>query len=107
MTRRSKYGNVKVEADGYKFDSKLERDRYEELKLLQKAGEIWQLEVHPSWTIEINQYKVCRIVMDFAFYIDGTNTYVVEDCKGVDNAVSRLKRKLLHAVHGITTVVIK
>lgn len=37
---RHKFGAVKCEKDGIKFPSKLERDYYNRLKLLQKAGEV-------------------------------------------------------------------
>ena len=38
-----KYRNKKVEVDGILFDSKKEANRYMELKLLEKAGEITDL----------------------------------------------------------------
>jgi len=43
----SKYKARKVRYDGYIFDSHIERDRYIELKLLEKAGKISELVVHP------------------------------------------------------------
>ena len=41
---KSKYGAKKVEIDGIIFDSKKEGRRYQELKMLQKAGEISNLQ---------------------------------------------------------------
>ena len=37
---KSKYHNKKVIIDGIKFDSKKEANRYQELKLMQRAGKI-------------------------------------------------------------------
>lgn len=41
---RNKLGNKKVTVDGIEFDSRAEARRYSELKLLEKAGEIHDLE---------------------------------------------------------------
>ncbi|MBR0406855.1 MAG: DUF1064 domain-containing protein [Clostridia bacterium] len=38
--KRSKYGNQRVEVDGWKFDSIHEADVYRELKMRQQAGEL-------------------------------------------------------------------
>jgi len=51
MNRSSKYGNKKTVVDGFAFDSKAEATRYQELKLLQKAGEIFNLELQPKYTL--------------------------------------------------------
>ena len=40
---RNKYGNKKTVVDGITFDSRKEAKRYQELKLLEKAGEIKDL----------------------------------------------------------------
>lgn len=42
--------------DGFSFDSKSEARRWEELKLMQSAHEIENLEVHP-------QYEICAPFM--------------------------------------------
>ena len=42
--RRSKYGAIRVEYDGHKFDSKMEAARYKQLKLMEKAGQLTNLE---------------------------------------------------------------
>lgn len=39
----NKYRNNKVEYDGIIFDSKKEAQRYAELKLLERRGELWIL----------------------------------------------------------------
>lgn len=50
--KRNKYNAIKTEADGIKFDSLSEAIRYSELKLLQMAGEISDLECHPSYLLQ-------------------------------------------------------
>jgi hypothetical protein len=106
MRRRSKYGNVKVEADGYTFDSKAEYRRYQELKLLDKAKDIFYLQVHPEWNIIINGEQVCRYKADFS-YQDARRNQIVEDVKGVKTQVYQLKKKLMKVVLGIDIVEVK
>ena len=43
-----KYGNKKVELDGYLFDSKREAVYYLELKFRKKAGDVKEFEVKPK-----------------------------------------------------------
>lgn len=43
--RPNKYNNRKTTVDGIKFDSIREAERYQELKLLEEAGEISHLEL--------------------------------------------------------------
>src|SRR3989337_636817 len=44
----SKYRNIKVEIEGYKFDSKKEAEFYQELVLRKKAGDIMDFKVKPK-----------------------------------------------------------
>src|SRR5512138_34223 len=50
-SKRTKYGNHRVMAHGYSFDSQVEMRRYEHLELLQALGEISQLQVHPAYEV--------------------------------------------------------
>jgi hypothetical protein len=53
-TKKGRYGNVnKIEHDGITFDSKREFLRYQDLKILERAGEIRELKVHPKYPIII------------------------------------------------------
>lgn len=111
MKRMTKYRSVKVTIDGHEFASKAEGRRYLELKALQAAGEISGLELQPAFPIEING-KPLRIrssrgigrqvkpIMDFA-YTTKEGVRIVEDKKGFDNPLSRLKRALVEACYGI------
>ncbi|RPJ00146.1 MAG: DUF1064 domain-containing protein [Deltaproteobacteria bacterium] len=116
--KRPKYGNKKVRADGYVFDSLKERDRYFQLRLMEKAGEIKALEVHPTYPFEINGMLVSHYEGDFRYErpnADGTRTMVLEDVKSkparrgkgkkrfsTRTETYRVKKKLMQAVYGIT-----
>ena len=48
----NKYRNKKVQVDMYVFDSIRESQRYKELKLLERAGEISNLELQPRFLLQ-------------------------------------------------------
>lgn len=100
---RSKYGNNKKEVDGILFDSKKEAKRYCELKLLLKAGEIELLERQVRFLlIGANESeRKCEYLADFCYIITKSGEYVVEDVKGIQTDVFKIKRKLMKEVHNI------
>ena len=93
---------MKMRYDGHKFAGKRECARYKELKLLEKAGEIENLELRPDYPIWINGKKVCTYKADFRYTQMekwgplGIGDWVVEDAK-----TYKLKVKLVEAVYGI------
>ena len=95
--RRSKYGAVKTVVDGITFDSKAEARRYGELKLLQAAGVIKDLEMQPRYDITINDKFCAFYKADFRYLQDGA--FVVEDVKGMKTPMYRLKKKLVEALY--------
>lgn len=106
----SKYGAKKTEVDGFVFDSKREAERYSELKIREKAGEILELELQPRFECRVNGKLVCTYIADFRYKErfhskkDGegiTFPSVVEDVKGVRTPVYRIKRKLVEALYDI------
>ena len=106
---RNKYGNKKTVLDGITFDSRKEAKRYQELKLLEKAGEIKDLrrqvkyELIPSQKIngKVVERKV-EYVADFVYLQNGD--IVVEDTKGIRTKDYIIKRKLMLYVWGIKIV---
>jgi hypothetical protein len=94
-----KYRNVKTRIGSLLFDSKKEAARYSELALLERAGQISELKLQPTFLIEVNGHKVCKYRADYAYRQDGEQ--VVEDVKGIRTSTYRLKAKLLRATHGI------
>lgn len=95
-----KFRNVPTIVDGIRFLSKLEAKRYGELKLLQRAGKISELEVHPRFDLIVNHERICIYEADFR-YVDVERGTVVEDTKGARTALFILKKKLMKAVRGI------
>lgn len=97
-----KYRNEPKTADGFRFDSRKEARRYRELRLLQQAGEISRLEVHPCFELKVYGTPVGKYTGDFAYAERGE--YIVEDCKSPATrreAAYRLRRRLMKAIHGI------
>lgn len=100
MRNYSKYRAKKTIIDGIKFDSKREADRYCELKLLEKAKEIRNLELQPRFLLQDKfkdkmgtTHRKIEYVADF-MYIDKDDKKIVEDVKGMMTDVYKLKKKL-------------
>jgi hypothetical protein len=105
----SKYGNKRAEVDGYTFASKAEARRYQELKLLQQAGEIRDLTIRRRFPLRCpgsngDALTVSYYEDDFDYWHIATRKRVVEDVKGVRTPVYRLKRKWLKLEYGIDIV---
>lgn len=102
----NKYNASKTVVDGIRFDSRAEARRYRELKLLQQAGEIKDLELQPSFLLierfkcRGKNYRDTRYIADFAYIEVKTGLQVVEDVKGVETEVFRLKKKLFLKRYG-------
>ena len=96
----NKYKNKKVVVDGIEFDSKKEANRYKELKLLEKAGEIKDLELQkvfeliPSFKKNGKAYRKTTYKVDFSYFDTREGKYKVEDVKGFKTDVYKLKKKL-------------
>lgn len=100
-----KYRNTPTVIDGIRFDSQAEGRRYSQLKLLEKAGEIKNIELQPKFPMEVNGKKVGRYTADFAYHDRATGKQVVEDVKSPSTAKGeayRLRKKLVEALYGIT-----
>lgn len=101
-----KYGNRRTVIDGIPFDSQREARRYQELRLLERAGEISELRLQVSYplipAIRLRSGKMERgvtYVADFVYTERGET--VVEDAKGVRTKEYIIKRKLMKQVHDI------
>jgi len=102
----TKYGAKKTEIDGYIFDSKAEASRYSYLLLLEKAGEISNLNLQPVFPLIINGKKIGKYIADFQ-YNDQDGNRVVEDVKGMATPVFRLKKKIVEAIYEIQIVEVR
>lgn len=100
-----KYNARKTVADGITFDSRKEAARYGELKLMEKAGEIYNLELQPRFLLQ-DKYKYngktvrkLEYVADFR-YTDANGATVVEDVKGVKTEAYKIKKKIFLCKYG-------
>lgn len=115
--KKPKYGNMPAyrESVAYRFASAAEARRYDELMLMQQAGEIRGLKLQPEFTLQEayrtdkgERVQAIRYVADFAYYRktaeDSTGrTYwilEVEDVKGVKTEAYKLKRKMFREKYG-------
>ena len=95
---QSKYKNKKTQVDMYIFDSAKEAKRYRELKLLEMAGEISNLELQPRFLLQESfkkngkTYRKIEYVADFKYIEKGKTK--VEDVKGLQTDVFKIKHKL-------------
>lgn len=98
-----KYHNTKTVADGIKFDSKLEAERYAQLKILERAGVIRELELQPSFELipsfkkNGKTWRKTVYKADFRYILAKDDRIIIEDVKGstaVITDVFRLKQKL-------------
>ena len=100
--KQRKYRNIPCEADGHRFDSQKERDRYWELQRLQERGAIFCLEVHPRFPLVVHGQDCGYYEGDFGYIERGVS--VVEDVKSTATRklpTYRLKRRLTWALYGI------
>jgi len=106
-----RYSNVKkhVHPDGTKLDSGRELKRYCDLLLLQKAGEIRDLQVHPRYPITIAgiEIRYCgsnrhlTYVGDFRYYDEEKKKWILEDTKMQSShrtEVYKIKKALVQAM---------
>jgi hypothetical protein len=116
---KNKYNNSKVTFNGEAYDSRKEAKRHQELLLLQRAGEIKDLQrqvkfeliptqrepdtigkrggVHKGKVIENN----VNYIADFVYTDCRSGEKVVEDSKGMKTEKYIIKRKLMLYIHGI------
>ncbi len=116
---RKQIQSRKVEIDGIMFDSLAESKRYRDLAVLQAAGEVFNLEVHPKYRLEVNGQLITTYKPDFKYHDNNANL-IVEDVKGLPKTKKaekymkgtanwtrfRLCCKLMKALHGIDVVVV-
>lgn len=102
MSPRTKFGNVETSFGTMKFDSKLEAQRYSELIGLQYAKRITSLktqvpiELQPAFrTKDGKAIRAIHYIADFIYRETATGKTVVEETKGFQTDVSKIKMKML------------
>ena len=120
--KKSKYGANKAVVDGITFDSRKEARRYSELKLLERVGEISDLQLQVKFVLIPAQRepdtvgkrggvikgklieRECSYVADFT-YKGKDGLLHVEDVKGYKDGSAynlfKIKRKLMLYIHKI------
>jgi hypothetical protein len=105
---RNKFGAIKTTVEGVTFDSKREARRWQELKLLERAGEISRLERQVKFPLTVEGHLIANYTADFQYYTTKPKARVVEDVKGggtLKLPAFVLKKKLMKAIYGIELLV--
>lgn len=105
LFNENKYHNRPVTVDGITFQSTKEASRWQELKLMERAGEIvglnrqLRIELIPKTKL----YRACYYVCDFVYFDKHEQKTIYEDVKGGNYRTKEylIKRKLLYWRHGI------
>jgi len=109
---RRKYHNETAIVEGQAFDSRREARRFQELRLLERGGEIADLQRQPEFPIHspilshagevIGLVVVAKYIADFQYRdLRRAGAVVIEDAKGVRTPLYRLKKRLVVAQYGI------
>lgn len=101
--KRSKYGNNRLEWNGEKFDSEKELNRYKELLLLLKVGEIGLLRRQVRYQLNDSGESIVYVA-DFVYLVAATGQEIVEDVKSEFTRklpVYRIKKKLMKSILNI------
>lgn len=102
-----KYKNIPTIINGEKFDSRGEARRWQDLRLMEKAGEITNLTRQVKYDMVVNGVKICTFVPDFEYTKGGQ--LVTEDfkSKATMTPTFRLKAKLFKALYNREVLITK
>ena len=105
LARGNKFGAIKTIVDGITFDSKWEAERYQQLQLRVKAGDIVGLRLQVPYPCMVVEPDGCIVTIgkylaDFV-YTDINGIRVIEDTKGKSTDMFRWKKKHVEAQYGI------
>lgn len=102
----TKYHNIPTTIDGIRFDSRKEANRFYQLRLMERAGEISNLrrqveyELIPAQKTPAGRaVRPVKYMADFVY--DDHGKTVVEDVKGVKTREFKIKSKLMLWRYGI------
>lgn len=103
----SKYNNKKTEVDGITFDSGKEADDYRALKLLERIGDIADLELQKVFVLREGfrdgsgkKHRSIKYKCDFFFFDKRSGKWVVKDSKGMKTPTFRMKEKMFIEKYG-------
>ena len=117
--KKRKYRNKPVVHDGTRFDSRAELRRWNYLCVLAKAGKITKLQRQVKYLLfAFNALQNASVpikgeggghrfyVADFV-YVDEWDKLRVEDVKGTDTPLSKLKRDIVKACYSIEVEIVR
>jgi hypothetical protein len=113
VTKPLKYHNQFATVDGHRFASQREARRYAELRVLERAGIIRDLELQPEFVLYAlvarslagdglisGVHPVGSYFGDFR-YRDAAGAVIVEDAKGMKTPLYQFKRRMVEVQYGI------
>jgi hypothetical protein len=116
----SKYKAIRTTVDGIIFDSKAESEYYLELKLLERAGELKDLELQPRFPLFLTDsrtgesVKIGEYRADFRYKLRSpvnarANAWptIIDDVKGVEVPLQKWKRRHAELQYGITVRIVR
>ena len=114
---KNKYRAIPEIVDGIRFASGREAKRYRELKLLERGMWISGLELQPKYKLGTADAPIllrserCPNGRRAAYFADfryrnSDGETVIEDVKGIDNPLSKLKRAIVEAQYRVKIVLI-
>lgn len=119
LARQHSHKRVKIVHNGvpYTLDSKREYEVYQELALLEKAGEIRNLKIHPRYELipKNSDFRSISYEGDYEYedsYLDGNKRHwlkskIVLDVKGWHTELFKLKQKMFRHRYGFKIRIIK
>lgn len=111
QAKSSKYKSKKVALDGITFDSKKEAARWYQLKIMEKAGVISELqrqvmfELQPAVILDGRKKPALRYCCDFAYVENGKQ--VIEDVKSAATKKLPAYRQKRHLMKSVLNLDIK
>ena len=105
VSKVGKYNAQGKRIDGHFFASDAEAQRYIQLRRLEEAGRIRQLELQPVYRCTIENRKICDYRADFRYRVVSETGMVlavcIEDVKGIVLNEYLIKKKLTEALYRI------
>lgn len=99
---RSKFGNKRTKVGDRMFDSKGEAARGMELRIMERAGLIRDLQFQVTFPLfGKNGARVCNYRADYTYFDVELGRDVTEDFKGLRTDLYRLKAKLFEDNYGV------
>lgn len=101
-----KYRNVPTVVDSIEFPSRKQAKVYRGLVLRQQTGEIRDLQLEQTYSLDVNGIHVCDYRADYTYRTTSDNQLHVVDAKGMRTREFIIKQKLMKAIFGVDIEVV-